>query len=112
MDELMLFLDILKDTIFKYEPKNTKYTKKGYLRFCSSYDSCNLHVSKNRIIMIDCGHFSFSCSRTHQAKYKKNDAADFMEKLQSLYNYKRFFNEYYPEPGTAYSLKDGRTIKK
>ena len=112
-EKLLQFVqDCLKGTIYEYEPKNTKYTKKGYLRFRSSYDGSVLYVNKNKIILVVTSRFNFSASDEHKANYKINNKVDFLENLQSKYNYYRFFTSHYPEPGTTWSLKDGREIPK
>jgi hypothetical protein len=110
---LLIFIqNNLKDTIFKYEPKNTKYTKKGYIRFVSSYDGCVLYVSNNKIILVVVNTFNFSAAKEHKEIYKINNDIDFINKLQRLYNYYRFFTEHYPEPNITYSIKDGKLQNK
>jgi hypothetical protein len=111
-NELLNFAkDNLKDTIFKFDPKEgTKWGKKGFLRFRSEGDGIVLYVSKNRIVLIPTGPFNFSVSKEHSESYKKGNSEDFIKKLESAYNYCRFFTEHYPEPGSKYSIKDGKKL--
>lgn len=102
----------LKDTIFKHEPKeNTKYSKKGYIRFYDSYSSTVLYISKNNIILIYSGLNSHKMDQEDKLKYD-GKADGLLKAIQQAYNFCRFKNEHYPEPGTTYSLKDGHSIKK
>jgi hypothetical protein len=111
-DLLKFIEDCLEDTLFSYEPKNTKYTKRNYFRFVSNYDSCVLYVSKNRIIILNNPrYFTFSCCDEFKREYKINNKLNFIEKLQVLYNEYRFFGEHYTETNAKYSLITGELLK-
>ncbi len=109
---LEIALAVLQDTIYKYEPKeNTKYAKKGYLRFVDTYGSSVLYINKNTIVLMYAGLNSHRLNCENKSKYD-GTATGLLAAVQNDYNYYRFKREYYPELGRKYSLKDGSYVDK